>query len=47
MFAPIFLVTLTFEYSSQASEVHLVRTVEDHNILSKTAAHVLCGLCLT
>lgn len=43
---PICFVTLTFENSSQASEVHLVRTVEDHNILSQTAAHVFYGLGL-
>lgn len=42
----ICFVTFTFEYSSQSSEVHLVRTVEDNNILSQTATHVFCCLSL-
>lgn len=38
---------LTFKYSPQASEVHLVRAVEDHNVLSQTATHVFYGLGLS
>ena len=37
----------TFVDPSQSSVVHLVRTVEDHYILPKTATHVFGGLRLT
>lgn len=42
-----FFLHFTFKYSSKASEVHLVRAVEDHNILSKAATHIFYGLCLS
>lgn len=38
--------TFTFEYSSQSSKVHLVRTVEDHNIFPQTATHIFYSLSL-
>lgn len=47
LIARLYLVILTFKYSPQASEVHLVRAVEDHNVLSQTATHVFYGLGLS
>ena len=36
----------TFVDTTKPSEVHLVRAVEDNDILSQSLAHVLGGLCL-
>lgn len=36
---------LTFEDSSQTSKIHLVRTIEDHNVFSKAPSHIFCGFC--
>lgn len=47
LISPSCIATHTFVYSSQASEVHLIRAVENHNVLSKTATHIFHGLCLT
>lgn len=38
---------LAFIYPAKASEVHLVRAVEDHHVLSQTAAHVFGRLRLS
>lgn len=37
----------TFKYSPQASKIHLVGTIEDHNIFAQAATHVLYGLSLS
>ena len=38
---------LTFVDSAKSSVVHLIRAVEDNDILSEAAAHVLDSLCLS
>ena len=36
----------TFVDSAQASEIHLIWAVENHDVFSETSSHVLDGLCL-
>ena len=38
---------LTFVDSAKSSVVHLIRAVEDNDVLSEAAAHVLDGLCFS
>lgn len=39
-------ITGTFIYPAKTSEIHLIRAVEDNNILSQGFAHIFGGLCL-
>jgi hypothetical protein len=38
---------LAFENPSEASEIHLIGTIEHNHILAQTPAHVFCGFGFT